>query len=117
MDLVQTVVARTGVAEETARKGLGTIFIAIRMAVDMRTFTQVSSAFPNVGEWMLVAPFQDGGTGEMLATATPGAVKRLLTYAGYDDASSAALRAVVAEALKERAPETFDTVSTKLPVF
>ncbi len=117
MDLVQTVVTRAGVAEETARQGLGTLFIAIRMAVDMRTFTQVSTAFPGVGEWMLVAPFQDGGTGEMLATATPGAVKRLLAYAGYDDASSAALCGVVADALKERAPDTFETVAAKLPVF
>ena len=117
MDLVQTVVTQVGVTEEKARQGLGTLFIAIRMAVDMRTFTLISTEFRGVGKWMLVAPFQDGGTGEMLAAATPGAVKRLLAYAGYDDASSAKLRAVVADALKERVPDSFETVAAKLPVF
>ena len=117
MDLVQTVMTRVGVDEEKARQGLGTVFIAIRMAVDMRTFTQISTEFTTIGEWMLVAPFQDGGTGEMLATATPGAVRRLLAYAGYDESHSAELCTVIGEALRERTPDSFETVAAKLPLF
>ncbi len=117
MDLVQTVTERTGVTEEQARKGLGTIFIALRMAADMVTFTRIASAFPDSGEWMMAAPFQGGGTGEMLALATPAAVRRLLLITGFDESQSEALCAAVGEALQAVAPEAFAVVCKKLPVF
>jgi hypothetical protein len=117
VDLVQTVMTRTGVTEAQARQGLGTIFIALRMAADMVTFTKIASAFSDSGEWMLVAPFQSGGTGEMLALATPAAVRRLLAIAGFDEARSAALCAAVGEALQAAAPEAFAVVRKKLPLF
>ncbi len=117
MDLVQTVMTRTGVTEEQARQGLGTIFIAMRMAADMVTFAKVTSAYPDSGEWMLVAPFQSGGTGEMLALATPAAVRRLLAIAGFDDARSRTLCSAVAEALQQSAPDAFEVVRKKLPLF
>lgn len=117
MDLVQTVMTRSGVAEEQARQGLGTIFIALRMAADMVTFTKIASAFPDSSEWMLVAPFQSGGTGEMLALATPAAVRRLLAIAGFDESQGKTLCATVAEALEAAAPEAFAVVRTKLPLF
>jgi hypothetical protein len=117
VDLVQDVVTRVGVDEDKARKGLGTIFIALRMAGDMRTFTRISSAFPDSGAWMMVAPFQDGATGEMLAIATPAAVRRLLAIAGFDQDSGKALVEVVGEALRAKVPDAFEVAAAKLPIF
>ena len=53
----------------------------------------------------------------VLATATPGAVRRLLAYAGYDESRSAELCTVIGEALRERTPDSFETVAAKLPLF
>lgn len=117
MDLVQDVVTRMGVDEDKAKKGLGTVFIALRMAGDMRTFTQISSAFPASGEWMMMAPFQDGATGEMLAMATPAAVRRLLAIAGYDVDSGKQLVGIVGEALRATVPSAFEATAAKLPIF
>jgi len=117
VDLVQTVTARSGVSEEQARQGLGTLFIALRMASDMRSFGQMASAFPESAEWMQVAPFQSGGTGEMLAMATPAAVRRLLAITGFDEEQAQALCSAVGEALAEAAPEGFAVVRRKLPLF
>jgi hypothetical protein len=117
VDLVQDVVKRLGVDEDKAKKGLGTVFIALRMASDMRTFTQISSAFPDSGEWMMMAPFQDGATGEMLAMATPAAVRRLLAIAGYDKETGQQLSAIVGEALKATVPDAFEVAAAKLPIF
>jgi len=117
VDLVQTVTTRSGVTEDQARQGLGTLFIALRMASDMRSFALIASAFPESAEWMLVAPFQSGGTGEMLATATPAAVRRLLAIVGYDEEQAQALCSAVGEALAGAAPEAFAVVQRKLPLF
>ena len=64
MNLVQTAEGRLGIDADRATKGVGTLFVAIRMAVDMKTFSQIASAFPDCGLWMLKAPFENAGTGE-----------------------------------------------------
>jgi hypothetical protein len=117
VDLVQAVTTRSGVSEKQARQGLGTLFIALRMAADMRSFAQIASAFPDSSDWMLMAPFQSGGTGEMLALATPAAVRRLLAVAGFSEEQGQVLCTTVGEALSEAAPAVFAVVSRKLPLF
>jgi hypothetical protein len=118
VDLVKAVTDHLGVDEELTTKGLGALFLAIRMAVDMKTFTQIASAFPDSGQWMLEAPFQNGGTGEMLAMATPGAVRRILLIAGFTDDQIRGLYTAVGLAIRESvSPEAFKAVQGNLPIF
>jgi len=118
VNLVQATTDRLEIDEEHAIKGLGALFLAIRMAVDMKTFTQIASAFPDSSQWMLEAPFQGGGTGEMLAMATPRAVQRILLIAGFDDAQVGGLCELVGSAIKESvSPDTYKTMTDNLPLF
>ncbi|MDH3457192.1 MAG: hypothetical protein OER90_10160 [Gemmatimonadota bacterium] len=118
MDLVQSVSERLQVDREKSIKGLGVLFLAIRMAVDMKTFTTIASVFPESGQWMLETPFEDGGTGEMLAMATPGAVRRMLAIAGYSPEHTSELCEIVGGALQSVvSPDTYHTVAENLPLF
>ncbi len=118
MNLVHELTERLSIDEAQARKGLGTLFVAIRMAVDMRTFTTIATAFPDVGEWMVEAPFQGDGTGEMLVMATPAAVKRTLAAAEYDGDRATELCRIVGDAIKtEVSPKALATLNAKLPLF
>ncbi len=118
MDLVQLVSERLQVDREKSIKGLGVLFLAIRMAVDMKTFTKIASVFPASGQWMLETPFEDGGTGEMLAMATPGAVRRMLAIAGYTEAQTAELCETAGGALQDAvSPDIYGTVVDNLPIF
>ena len=118
MNLVQAVADRVHVDEELAVKGLGALFLAIRMAVDMKTFTEIASAFPDSGQWMLQAPFQGGGTGEMLAMATPGAVRRILCIAGLNDDQIRDLCTTVGSGIQESVTaEAYAAVTENFPLF
>ncbi len=118
MNLIETVMEQFSCDEEQAARGLGSLFLAIRMAVDMRTFSEIATAFPESGAWMLKAPFQGGGTGEMLAMATPGAVRRIVTIAGFEKARVDELCAVVGTALKDTiSPNAYTMLSDNLSLF
>jgi hypothetical protein len=118
MDLVQSVSERLQVDREKSVKGLGVLFLAIRMAVDMRTFSKIASVFPDAGQWMLETPFEDGGTGEMLAMATPGAVRRMLAIAGLPRERVGDLYDLVGSALQEAVElDVYQTVAENLPIF
>jgi len=118
VDLIGEVTERLSVDEAQARRGLGTLFVAIRMALDMRTFTTIATAFPDVGEWMVDAPFQGDGTGEMLVMATPSAVRRTLAVAEFDDGRATELCQIVGDAIKTQvSPTVLTTLNAKLPLF
>jgi hypothetical protein len=118
MDLVQAVTKDLQIDEQQAVKGLGVMFLSIRMAVDMKTFTRIASVFPESGQWMLETPFEDGGTGEMLAMATPGAVRRMLAIAGYTKEQTGELCEIVGGALHNAVSEDiYRTVAENLPIF
>ncbi|MGD8727707.1 MAG: DUF2780 domain-containing protein [Gemmatimonadales bacterium] len=118
MNLLESVMSRLEIDEPQAVRGLGALFLAIRMAVDMRTFTQIASAFPGSSQWMLEAPFQSGGTGEMLTMATPGAVRRILRIAGFTDDQIQALYEVAGSAIETAVPpEAFQAMQDNLPLF
>lgn len=118
MNLAHEVTERLAVDEAQARRGLGTLFVAIRMALDMRTFTAIATAFPDCGEWMVEAPFQGDGTGEMLVMATPGAVKRTLAAAEYDGERATELCRLVGDAIATHvSPQTRAMLNAKLPLF
>ena len=118
MNLVQTAEGRLGIDADRATKGVGTLFVAIRMAVDMKTFSQIASAFPDCGLWMLKAPFENAGTGEMLAMATPGAVRRMLAIAGFERSQIPELCTIVGSAVRAAVPPaTYQSVVENLPLF
>ena len=118
MNLVQVTTDRLGIDDGQATKGLGALFLAIRMAVDMKTFTSIASAFPESGEWMLEAPFQSGGTGEMLAMATPGAVRRILLIAGFNEDQIKTLYETVGSGIKESvSSDAYQAMKENLPLF
>lgn len=114
MNLVDEVTTRLNIDETKAVRGLGGLFIAVRMTVDAKTFSLVAGAFPDVGIWMQQAPFQHGGTGEMLAMATPGAVVRVMGFAGFDETQVHAVGGLVGAAIKDviPAPAYADLVET-----
>ncbi len=118
MNLVDEVTKRLSIDEAQARRGLGTLFVAIRMALDMRTFTTIASAFPDIGDWMGHAPFQGDGTGEMLVMATPSAVRRTLAVADFDDGRATELCRIVGDAIQTHvSPQVLTTLNAKLPLF
>ncbi len=118
MDLVRDVTTRLSVDEDLAVRGLGALFIALRMTADPGTFTGIASAFPDCGRWMQRAPFQNGGTGEMLALATPGAVRRILLIAGFLDDQIPTLGGIVGQAVRPAiAEDAFEKITASLPLF
>ena len=117
MDLVQQITSDVGVEQELAVEGLGTLFMAIRMGTDAKTFAGVLQAYPDLGQWMQRAPLSARWTGEMLAMATPQAVRRILLNAGFADEQVAKLCSIVGSSLKQHVqPKTYDLITEKLPI-
>ena len=118
MDLVHDVSTALGVDEERATQGLGALFVAIRMAVDAKTFSEVSTALPEAGPLMQHTPFEGSRTGEMLALATPAAVRRLLRTAGFSEEQVPELCARVGRVVREAVdPAVWNTIEKRLPIF
>jgi hypothetical protein len=117
VDLVQIVVSETGLSEDRAEDGLGAVFMAIRMAVDAKTFGEVATAFPDVGTWMQKAPLSARWTGEMLAMATPRALRRIMLNAGFKEEHVDGLWGAVGRGLRESiGAEPHKKIVEKLPV-
>ncbi len=117
MDLVQRVADEAGVDEAKAADGLGTVFLAIRMALDAKSFGTVAEAFPDMGEWMVGAPLSAHWTGEVLAIAKPKALRRILLNAGFTDEQVEKLFSLVGSALPEAVgTEIHDKILEKLPI-
>jgi len=117
VDLVQIVVSETGLSEERAKDGLGAVFMAIRMAVDAKSFGEVATAFPDVGSWMQKAPLSARWTGEMLAMATPRALRRIMLNAGFKEKQVDSLWTAVGRGLRESVGvEPHKKIVEKLPV-
>ena len=116
MDLVQRVADEVGVDEGKAADGLGAVFLAIRMALDAKSFGKVAEAFPDMGEWMVSAPLSAHWTGEVLAIARPRALRRILLNAGFTEEQVEKLLAAVGRALREAAgPDVHDKILETLP--
>ncbi|UCF41293.1 MAG: hypothetical protein JSW43_02870 [Gemmatimonadota bacterium] len=116
MDLVQRVADELDVDEGKAADGLGAVFLAIRMALDARTFGLVADAFPDVGEWMVGAPLSAHWTGEILTIAKPKALRRLLLHAGFTDEEVERLYRIVGCAVRDAAgAEIHDKILETLP--
>lgn len=116
MDLVQRVADEVGVDEGKAADGLGAVFLAIRMALDAKTFGAVAEAFPDMGQWMVSAPLSAQWTGEVLAIAKPKALRRILLNAGFTDEQVEKLFPIVGSAVREAAgPEVHDKILETLP--
>jgi hypothetical protein len=117
VDLVQRVASDLNVDNDRAIHGLGVVFLAVRMASDAKTFGDIAAAFPDVGAWMQKAPLSARWTGEMLAMATPRALKRILLNAGFKEEQVDALCAGVGSAIREEAgAEAYELVAKKLPL-
>ena len=117
MDLIERVVTELGVSEDRAVQGVGGLFVAIRMAVDAKSFTKLTAAFPDAGRWMQHAPFKSGRTGEMLAIVTPGAVQRTMRIAGFTDEQIPHLGGIVGRAIQDHLDgETYGRLAETLPI-
>lgn len=115
MDLVQRVADEVGVDEGKAADGLGAAFLAIRMALDAKSFGVVAEAFPDMGEWMVGAPLS-ARTGEILTIAKPKALRRILLRAGFTEEQVDRFLAVVGKALRDAVgPQVHDKILESLP--
>ena len=100
-----------------AERGLGAVFMSIRMAVDPATFARVVGAFPDADTWMRAIELSGGRTGEILALASPHALRRQLKLAGFTEQHIRQLGPTVGAALQAALPpETFDQVATRIPL-
>jgi len=116
VDLAQVVSNECGIDTEQAQLGLGTIFAAIRMAVDANEHQTIKQAFPQVDEWLGQATIGGGRTGEMLALIGPEALENNLRRAGFDDTNISMIFTTVGLALTERVPEIATKVARRLPL-
>jgi hypothetical protein len=118
VDLVREVSTKLGVDDERATRGLGALFVAIRMAVDAKTFSEVAQALPEAADLMQHAPFEGTRTGEMLALATPPAVRRLLQTAGFKPEQVPELCRIVGKVVRDAVDaDVWAAIERRLPMF
>jgi hypothetical protein len=117
VDLPDVVARQLGIDVAQAERGLSAVFLSIRMAVDPATFGQVSEAFPNAETWMRGIELGGTRTGEILALASPEALRRQLHLAGFSDKDMRHLGPIVGHALQAAlSPDAFDRVVTNVPL-
>ena len=117
MDLPQVVAQQLSVDPAQAERGLGAIFMSVRMAVDAGTFARVTAAFPDADMWMRAIDLSGGRTGEILALASPAALRRQLKLAGFTEKDIRQLGSTVGAALQAGLrPETFDQIAARVPL-
>ena len=117
MDLPDTVARELGIDPAQAERGLSAVFMSIRLAVDPTSYARVSAAFPGADAWMRPPGLGGGRTGEMLALAGPGALRRQLKLAGFTEQDIVRLGPTVGKALQAAlSPDVFDQVVARIPL-
>ena len=117
MDLPQAVAQEFSIDPAQAERGLSAVFMSIRLAVDPAIFAQVSAAFPGADAWMRPPELGGGRTGEILALAGPGALRRQLKLAGFTEKDILQLGPMVGKALQAAlSPEVFEQVAAHVPL-
>ncbi len=117
MDLPQRVADDLGIDRSVAQQGVSALFMSIRMAVDPKTFAQISTALPNLEDWMRGIQLAGGRTGEIIALGSPEALGRQLKLAGFNEQEAQRLGASVGKALGEVLPKkVFDTVAGRVKI-
>lgn len=116
MDLSQVVSTECSIDKEQAERGLGTLFTAIRMAINANEHQALKEAFPQIDEWLGHATMGGGRTGEMLALIGPEALEKNLRSAGFADAAIPQVGKIVGQALQQAVPEVAAKVASRLPL-
>ena len=117
MDLVQQVAAILDGDEEKAKSVLGSLFTSVRMTIDTATFSKVAAAFPMLDDWMRGIPLGQGRTGEILALASPEALKKQLKQQGLSDAQMKQAGAAVGAAIRQAVPrDVTDKIVQRVPL-
>jgi uncharacterized protein (DUF2267 family) len=117
VDLPQVVANELGIDTAHARRGLSAVFMSMRMALDQATFGQVRKAFPGSDAWMREIELEQPRTGEILALASPKALRRQLKLAGFTEKDISRLGPTVGQALQAAlSPEAFDHVVARVPL-
>jgi hypothetical protein len=117
VDLPQIVARELSIDPAQAERGLGAVFMSIRMAAEPATFARITVAFPDADTWMRAIELSSGRTGEILALASPQALRRQLKLAGFSEKHVRQLGPTVGQALQAALPpETFDQVVTRIPL-
>ncbi len=116
MDLAQIVATECDLDQDQAQKGLGTLFTAVRMAINANEHQTLKEAFPQVDEWLSHGMMGGGRTGEMLALIGPEALEKNLRRAGLDDTNIPKFAKIVGRALNESVPEIATKIASRLPL-
>lgn len=115
MDLPQRVADELKIDEAQAQQCLSSLFMSIRMAVDPKTFSQVTAAVPEANSWLSTIQLAGGRTGEVIALAGPEALMRQLASHGLSEPQARRLGATVGAALKELLPkEAFEKITGRV---
>ena len=116
MDLLQQISSECGVDEEQAGKALGTLFTAVRMAINVNEHAQLKQAFPSIDDWLGQGTVGIGRTGEMLALIGPEALENNLKSTGVADDNIPKVCSLVGQALVQNVPEIASKVAARLPL-
>ena len=116
VDLALNVATECGIDQEQAKKGLGTLFTAVRMAINADEHQILKQAFPQVDEWLGHGMMGGGRTGEMLALIGPEALENNLRRAGFEDTDIPTIGSIVGQALNASVPEIATKVGARLPL-
>jgi len=116
VDLAQRVSVECGIDQEQARTGLGTLFTAVRMAINANEHKLLTEAFPDLDGWLEQGMMSGGRTGEMLALIGTEALEKNLRSTGLEDAQIAKLAKIVGGALHQSVPEIGAKVTSRLPL-
>lgn len=116
MDLASRLEQEVGLDRERAAVVLGTVFMALRVAMEPATFAQLGEAFPDLDRWTRVVPLF-GRTGEILALRGPGELERQLRNLGLTGQQCERTGAVIGSALRELLPEdAFRKIESRVPL-
>ncbi len=116
MDLTQRVSTECAIDHERALRGLGTLFTAVRMAINANEHKALKQAFPQVDEWLGHGMMGRGRTGEMLALVGPEALEKNLRRAGFDESNIPKIGKIVGQALNDAVPDIGAKVASRLPL-
>jgi hypothetical protein len=117
VDLPQQVADELGIGRPVAAQALSALFMSVRMAVDPKTFAHVSTALPDLDDWLRGIQLAGGRTGEVIALAGPEALGRQLKLAGLNEQQAQRFGQSVGKALAELLPkDVFEKVVARVPL-
>lgn len=118
MSLLARVTSDLGCDEEQALRGLGPLFMLLKLAIPTEIHAQILEAVPEATSWAHLAARGDAGrTGEVLTLLTPDTIQDRIVRTGFSQEAAIALGQSVGDYLRcNVGPEVADRVGAIVPL-